>query len=63
MVEIGFENLQVKKTIETVADQASSLVSDLGGQLGLWLGISMVSILEILLCLGYYCNQIRKCNG
>ena len=62
VVDIGFESLQIKRTIESVADQASSLVSDLGGQLGLWLGLSMVSILEVLYCFGYYCHKIRKCS-
>merc|ERR1739848_386225 len=54
LIDIGFDNLEVKLTKESIADRASSLVSDLGGQLGLWLGISMVSLLEVLSCV-FFC--------
>ena len=49
MLQIYFEEMEVEFIEENLADPASSLVSDLGGQLGLWLGISMVSIMEIFL--------------
>ena len=42
LVDIGFDNLEVRLTKESIADRVSSLVSDLGGQFGLWLGMSMV---------------------
>ena len=62
VIDIGYDNLAVKKTVESVADQVSSLISDLGGQFGLWLGISMVSVLEVIYCAGYYCHKLRKCS-
>ena len=54
LIDIGFESLEVRLTKEKIADRASSLISDLGGQLGLWLGVSMVSMLEVISCLVYY---------
>ena len=54
LIDIGFDNLETKLTKESIADRASSLVSDLGGQLGLWLGISMVSLLEVISCV-FFC--------
>ena len=62
VVDIGFESLEVKHTVEQVADQASSLISDLGGQLGLWVGLSMVSVLEVIYCLGVCCFRAIKIN-
>ena len=47
---IYYDTLDVESFIESEADKASSLISDLGGQLGLWLGISMVSLMEITVC-------------
>ena len=61
LIDIGFDNLEVKLTKESIADRASSLVSDLGGQLGLWLGISMVSLLEVLSCI-FYSGFIVECR-
>lgn len=59
-VLIYFENLVDYQIIETDADLPSSLVSDLGGQLGLWLGVSMVSIMEICLFCGIFFRRKPK---
>ena len=45
------------------SDMASSLVSDLGGQLGLWMGISMVSLMEVMVCFCRVCRRCKKRNS
>ena len=50
-VKIFYDQMRVETSYEDIADPASSLISDLGGQLGLWLGVSMVSIMELTLLL------------
>ena len=52
-VSIYFDSFDTRLIEENYSDKVSSLVSDLGGQLGLWLGISMVSIFEVLVCCCY----------
>ena len=52
VIQIFFENMLTVDFDESPGDMASSVVSDLGGQLGLWLGISMVSLMEVVLCCG-----------
>ena len=50
IVNIFYKNFDISKVEEQAADSVVSVISDVGGQLGLWLGMSMVSILEILYC-------------
>ena len=45
-IEIYFKNPSLKKITEMRADGVASLVSDVGGQLGLWLGMSIVTSCE-----------------
>lgn len=52
-MEIFFEDLKFTEVIESKADEMSSLISDLGGQLGLWLGMSIMTIVETIFCLVY----------
>ena len=54
-VKIYFDDLVVYENIEKAADKPAGVVSDLGGQFGLWMGISMVSIMEIFLFCGLAC--------
>lgn len=53
VLDIFYEDLKFTEVIETAADQISSLISDLGGQLGLWLGMSIMTLVEIVFCLVY----------
>ena len=57
VLQIYFEDLTTNLMEESAADKGSSLVSDLGGQLGLWLGISMVSIMEVVICFYSCCGK------
>ena len=50
LLDIYYEEMSYMKNIEAKADTLSSLVSDLGGQLGLWLGCSILTIVEIIYC-------------
>ena len=59
-IDIGFESLLEQHVNEARADALSSLVSDMGGQLGLWIGLSMISLLEVFYCLFYYCKRFGK---
>ena len=50
-LDIYFDDMKVTKVEQNIADNISSLISDLGGQLGLWLGISILTVVEIIYCL------------
>ena len=47
-LDIFYERIGYYKHYQIEAVPSSSLVSDIGGQVGLWLGISIISIYEIL---------------
>ena len=49
-LDIYFDDMKVTKVKENIADNLSSLVSDIGGQFGLWLGISILTVVEIFYC-------------
>lgn len=48
VIEIYFESLRQEEIKEKVVDDWISLVSDFGGQAGLWLGVSMLSVMEVI---------------
>lgn len=50
-VDVFFEDMVVNHEIEVPSDSVSSMISDFGGQLGLWIGISITSVLEIIFLL------------
>lgn len=61
-VNIFFEAMEVEFLNEELADQWSSLISDMGGQLGLWVGVSLTSAVEIIfffvwLCKNKFCGK------
>ncbi|KAL3933869.1 MAG: hypothetical protein SGARI_003604 [Bacillariaceae sp.] len=47
-VTINYGSIQYDKTTESKATSYSGLISDLGGQLGFFMGISIISIAELL---------------
>ncbi|GMT29660.1 hypothetical protein PFISCL1PPCAC_20957, partial [Pristionchus fissidentatus] len=58
LIEVYYERMNYQLLTESAAYTIGNLISDIGGQLGLFLGMSLISILEILvLCflLVWYC--------
>lgn len=65
IVDIYYEKLRIQRINENDDDVFISLFSDIGGQLGLWLGVSIVSMMELVHFLvfsvfGNYANGIFK---
>ena len=48
MTQIGFAQLSVETMASSPAQTVSGFLSDLGGQLGLFAGISVITICELL---------------
>ncbi|XP_078484115.1 bile acid-sensitive ion channel [Ciona intestinalis] len=47
-ISVYFDALSVTKHVESKAITESALLSDIGGQLGLWVGVSVVTLFEFL---------------
>lgn len=58
MIQVFYEELNYETLSESPAYGLTSLIADLGGLTGLWIGISIVSILEVVqliwFCLDFY---------
>jgi amiloride-sensitive sodium channel len=61
MIQVFYEELNYETLTETPAYTISSLLADLGGVTGLWIGASVVSLLEVVV-LGYFCGKAYKKN-
>ena len=49
-LDLYFEDLKKSEIVENAADGQASLISDIGGQIGLWLGMSILTLLEMVYC-------------
>lgn len=47
-LQIFYEDLSVFKTINEEAYKIENLLADIGGQLGLWIGCSVMTFVELL---------------
>ncbi|XP_065836422.1 amiloride-sensitive sodium channel subunit gamma-like isoform X2 [Oscarella lobularis] len=47
-ISVYYEELNYQRIAQTKAYESSQLLSDIGGQMGLWLGLSIVSLSELL---------------
>ena len=64
LIDLYFEDLKYTTVTEAKADEATSLISDLGGQLGLWIGMSIMTLFEVSFCLLCMIPKIglKKCG-
>ncbi|KAL3074625.1 hypothetical protein niasHT_033652 [Heterodera trifolii] len=60
MIQVFYEELNYPTLTESPAYSMTSLIADLGGLSGLWIGISVVSILEVVQLIWFCMQYIHK---
>ena len=55
--------VRIQEVTEMKADGTSALVSDVGGRMGLWMGISAVSLTELMYCIGMVFCGTKFCHN
>ena len=61
-LDIYYEDLKYTLVEESRSDYEVDLLSDMGGTFGLWLGMSLWSLVEIFYCCCYTCPK-KLCRG
>ena len=62
-ISIFFSDMSYKKSSEERKYKLENLISDIGGQMGIWLGASMFSVIELLCLLGQFLCAIFESKG
>ena len=62
VIDLSFITLDNYMFVEKLTDTLPALVSDLGGQLGLWLGMSLISIFEVIYCISAFMVSHAMCG-
>ncbi|KAH3711511.1 hypothetical protein DPMN_071180 [Dreissena polymorpha] len=61
-VDVFYTRLMLKKVEQKKAYESENLISDIGGQLGLWLGLSAITFGELIdLCVSMGRAALDKC--
>ncbi|CAI4221198.1 unnamed protein product [Auanema sp. JU1783] len=63
LLQVYFETLKYEKYTEKPSYGLSDIVNDLGGQAGLWLGLSVISVVEVCGLLMLICCYCVTCGG
>ncbi|KAI6182778.1 Degenerin-like protein asic-1 [Aphelenchoides bicaudatus] len=58
LIEVFFEQLNYESLMESEAYGFPNLLSDFGGQLGLWLGVSVITMMEVAILITEICLGI-----
>ena len=60
VVDIYYEDLRFVETIESEKDPIISFICDVGGTLGLWLGMSLMTVVEVLVFILCFFPELSK---
>ena len=62
-ISVFFSDMTYRKITEVRQYPLDGLISDIGGQMGIWLGASMFSVIELLFLLGQFLEAICESKG